>query len=66
MAAGTEGVYGLKWDGEVEFRKRDHLKTLPAPALDVAVSGDRLYVLCGELGLRNVQHNENLTVNKQK
>ena len=66
VAAGTEGVYGLKWDGEVEFRKRDHLKTLPAPALDVAVSGDRLYVLCGELGLRNVQHNENLTVNKQK
>lgn len=63
VAAGTEGVYGLKWDGEVEFRTRDHLESLPAPALDVAVSGDKLYVLCGELGLRNVQHNENLIAN---
>lgn len=66
VAAGTEGVYGLKWDGEVEFRKRDHLKSLPAPALDVAVSGDKLYVLCGELGLRNVQHNEDLITNEKK
>ena len=63
VAAGAEGVYALKWDGEIEFRKRDHLKSLPAPALDVAVSGDRLYVLCGELGLRNVQHNEDLISN---
>ena len=52
----------LKWDGTIEFRKRNHLKSLPAPALDVAISGDKLYVLCGELGLRNVQYNENLTV----
>ena len=66
VAAGTEGVYGLKWDGEVEFWKRDHLETLPAPALDVAVSGDKLYVLCGELGLRNVQHNENLITNEKR
>ena len=66
VAAGMEGVYGLKWDGEVKFWKRDHLETLPAPALDVAVSGDKLYVLCGELGLRNVQHNENLTANEKK
>ena len=66
VAAGTDGVYGLKWDGEVEFWKRDHLKTLPAPALDVAVSGDKLYVLCGELGLRNVQHNENLIADQKK
>ena len=64
VAAGTEGVHVLKWDGTIEFRKRDHLKTLPAPALDVAVSGDKLYVLCGELGLRNVQHNENLIANQ--
>ena len=63
VAAGTEGVHALKWDGEIEFRKRDHLKSLPAPALDVAVSGNKLYVLCGELSLRNVQHNEDLTVN---
>ena len=63
VAAGTEGVHVLKWDGTIEFRKRDHLKTLPAPALDVAVSGDKLYVLCGELGLRNVQHNEDLIAN---
>ena len=63
VAAGTEGVYALKWDGEIEFRKRDHLKTLPAPALDVAVSGDKLYVLCGELNLRNMQHNEDLISN---
>ena len=66
VAAGTEGVYGLKWDGEVEFRKRDHLNSLPAPALDVAVSGDKLYVLCGELGLRNVQYNENLITDQKK
>ena len=66
VAAGTEGVYGLKWDGEVEFWKRDHLTTLPAPALDVAVSGDKLYILSGELGLRNVQHNENLITNEKK
>lgn len=66
VAAGTKGVYGLKWDGEVEFWKRDHLKTLPAPALDVAVSGDKLYVLSGELGLRNVQHNEKLIANQQQ
>ena len=63
VAAGTEGVHVLKWDGTIEFRKQDHLKTLPAPALDIAVSGDKLYVLCGELNLRNVQHNEDLTVN---
>lgn len=63
VAAGTEGVHGLKWDGEVEFRKQDHLKILPAPALDVAVSGDKLYVLCGELHLRNVQRNEGLISN---
>lgn len=62
VAAGTEGVHALKWDGTIEFRKRDHLKSLPAPALDVAVSGDKLYVLCGELGLRNVQYNDSLTV----
>lgn len=66
VAAGTEGVYGLKWEGEVEFRKRDHLKSLPAPALDVAVSGNKLYVLCGELGLRNVQHNEDLIADQKK
>ena len=66
VAAGTEGVYGLKWDGGVEFWKRDHLETLPAPALDVAVSRDKLYVLCGELGLRNVQHNEDLIANEKK
>ena len=63
VAAGTEGVYGLKWDGEVEFWKRDHLETLPAPALDVAVSGDKLYILSGELGIRNAQYNEGLIVN---
>ena len=63
VAAGTQGVHALKWDGEIEFRKRDHLKSLPAPALDVAVSGNKLYVLCGELSLRNVQHNEDLIVN---
>ncbi len=63
IAAGTEGVYALKWDGEVEFRKRNHLKTLRAPTLDVAVSGDKLYVLCGEPNLRNVQHNEDLISN---
>ena len=66
VAAGTEGVHVLKWDGTIEFRKQDHLKTLPAPALDVAVSGDKLYVLCGELGLRNVQYNEKLIANQQK
>ena len=63
VAAGTEGIYALKWDGEVEFRKRGHLKILPAPTLDVAVSGDKLYVLCGEPNLRNVQHNEDLISN---
>ncbi len=63
VAAGTEGVHALKWDGEIEFRKRTHLKSLPAPALDVAVSGNKLYVLCGELSLRDVQHNEDLIVN---
>ena len=63
VAAGTEGVHALKWDGEIEFRKRDHLKSLPAPAMDVAVSGNKLYVLCGELSLRNVQHNEDSIVN---
>ena len=63
VAAGTEGVHALKWDGTIEFRKRDHLKTLPSPALDVTVSGDKLYVLCGELNLKNVQHNEDLILN---
>ena len=63
VAAGTEGIHALKWDGTIEFRKRNHLKSLPAPALDVAVSGDKLYVLCGELNLRNVQHNEDLISN---
>ena len=63
VAAGTEGVHVLKWDGTIEFRRRAHLKTLPAPALDVAVSGDKLYVLCGELHLRDVQYNEDLISN---
>ena len=68
VAAGTEGLYLLRFDPLVEyqFKKWTHLKTLPAPALDVVVSGDKLYVLCGELGLRNVQHNENLIANQQK
>ena len=66
VAAGTEGVYALKWVGDEEFRRLDHLKSLPAPALDVAVSGDRLYVLCGELGLRNVQHNADLIADQKK
>ena len=66
VAAGTEGVYALKWVGDEEFRTLDHLKSLPAPALDVAVSGDKLYVLCGELGLRNVQHNEDLITDQKK
>ena len=65
VAAGAEGVYLLRFDPfmDHQFKKWTHLKTLPAPALDVAVSGDKLYVLCGELGLRNVQHNENLITN---
>ena len=68
VAAGTEGLYLLRFDRleQYQFKKWTHLKTLPAPALDVAVSGDKLYVLCGELGLRNVQHNENLIANQQK
>ena len=68
VAAGTEGVYLLHFNPvmDYQFKKWDHLKSLPAPALDVAVSGDRLYVLCGELSLRDVQHNEDLTVNQQK
>ncbi len=62
VAAGAEGVYLLRFDPfmDHQFKKWTHLKTLPAPALDVAVSGDKLYVLCGELGLRNVQYNEDL------
>ena len=65
VAAGADGVYLLRFDPlmDHQFKKWTHLKTLPAPALDVAVSGDKLYVLCGELGLRNVQHNENLIAN---
>ena len=65
VAAGTEGVYLLRFNPvmDYQFKKWTHLKTLPAPALDVAVSGDKLYVLCGELHLRNVQHNEELIAN---
>ena len=68
VAAGTEGVYLLRFNPvmDYQFKKWTHLKTLPAPALDVAVSGDKLYVLCGELSLQNVQHNEDLIVNQQK
>ena len=61
VAAGANGVYVLKWNGFVEFTKRAHLQTLPAPALDVASSAGKLYVLCGELNVKNVQHNERLT-----
>ena len=61
VAAGASGVYVLKWDGFVEFTKRAHLQALPAPALDVASSAGKLYVLCGELNVKNVQHNERLT-----
>ena len=68
VAAGTEGLYLLRFNPHVEyqFKKWTHLKTLPAPALDVAVSGDKLYVLCGELSLQNVQHNEDLITNSQQ
>ena len=65
VAAGAEGVYLLRFNPfmDHQFKKWTHLKSLPAPALDVAVSGDKLYVLCGELHLRDVQHNENLIAN---
>ena len=66
VAAGAEGLYLLRFDPfmDHQFKKWTHLKSLPAPALDVAVFGDKLYVLCGELNLRNVQHNEGLTATK--
>ena len=61
VATGESGVDVLKWDGFVEFSRRGRLKALPAPALDVASSAGKLYVLCGELNIKNVQHNERLT-----
>ena len=61
VAAGESGVDVLKSDGFIEFSRRGRLKTLPAPALDVASSAGKLYVLCGELNIKNVQHNERLT-----
>ena len=60
VAAGESGVDVLKSDGFIEFSRRGRLKSLPAPALDVASSGGKLYVLCGELNVKNVQHNERL------
>ena len=60
VAAGETGVDVLKSDGFIEFSRRGRLKILPAPALDVASSAGKLYVLCGELNVKNVQHNERL------
>ena len=59
LAAGTEGIYYLKqhprgWPLRTYARYED----LPSPAIDVYVRDDRLYILCGELHLKNVQHNE--------
>ena len=61
VATGESGVDVLKSDGFIEFSRRGRLKSLPAPALDVASSAGKLYVLCGELNVKNVQHNERLT-----
>ena len=59
LAAGTEGIYYLKqhplgWPLRTHARYED----LPSPAIDVYVRDDRLYILCGELKLKNVQHND--------
>ncbi len=63
LAAGTEGVYFLKQPPiGAHLRTHARYKDLPSPAIDVYVSDDSLYILCGELHLKNVQHNEHFGV----
>jgi hypothetical protein len=59
LAAGTEGIYRLKWP--LSSQRLDihaHYEDLPSPAIDVYATRHHLYILCGELHLKNVQHNE--------
>ena len=59
LAAGTEGVYFLKQPPlGGNFRIHACYEDLPSPAIDVYVTADQLHILCGELHLKNVQHNE--------
>ena len=61
LATGTEGISILK--RKPQYHRLSTLtryKDVPSPALDVCVTNDKLYILCGELNLKNVQHNESV------
>ena len=67
LAAGKDGVYivDLLWATRHRFVTRECYRDLPGPALDVCVTDDKLYILCGELDLQNIQHNEWLSRHKE-
>ena len=61
LATGTEGISILK--RKPQYHRLSILtryKDVPSPALDVCVKNDKLYILCGELSLKNVQYNESI------
>jgi hypothetical protein len=60
LAAGKDGVYviDLLWDTRHRFVTRECYRDLPASALDVCVANNKLYILCGELDMQNIKHNE--------
>ena len=61
LATGNEGVSILKRrPTRYQFDTLTRYKDLPSPALDVCVKNDKLYILCGELSLKDVQYNESV------
>ena len=61
LAPGADGVSILKRrPSRYQFDTLHRFKDLPSPALDVCVTDGKLYLLCGELRLKNIQHNESI------
>lgn len=61
LATGTEGISILKRQPQYRrIRTLTRYEDMPSPALDVCVTNDNLYILCGELSVKNVQHNESI------
>ena len=70
LAAGREGIYVVDLR-IVDLRNPPHARRgrlitrerysdLPTPVLDVRIAHNKLYILCGELNMQNVEHNESI------
>ena len=61
LATGNDGISILKRrPNRYRLQTLTRYEDLPSPALDVCVTNGKLYILCGELNLKNVQYNESV------